>query len=148
LWNVFVSRLEGLLGEVVELSVLDQFNGKAIYDDDVPDSVKLALGEPVPSVWEAEIGVTLADVAVAETGSLVIAAKQRRTRLNSLAPPVHLALIEPQNTVASLEDAFDRIPAETSVIVSGPSRTADVEGIMVMGVHGPKRLLVVGIDKI
>lgn len=143
LWETFVERHEALLGEVVEIDSLTDFEGKAVYDDDLPTEVKTALGDPVERVWDAEIGVTMAEFAVAETGSLILSARQGRSRLNSLAPPVHAVLIDPQKIVASLEDAFRRFPTETSVIISGPSRTADIEGIMVMGVHGPKRLLVV-----
>lgn len=145
LWETFVERLEALQGEISDLDALAEFAGRAVYDDDVPIEVKKALGEPVKDVWDAEVGVTRAEFAVAETGSLILAAKQGRARLNSLAPPVHVVLVDPKKTVSSLEEAFGRMPRETSVIVSGPSRTADVEGIMVMGVHGPKRLWVVPI---
>ena len=143
LWETFVKRLETLQGELMDTGALSQFAGRAVYDDDVPVEIKNALGEPVEDVWDAEIGVTMAEFAIAETGSLVLSATQGRARLNSLAPPVHAVLIDPKNTVSSLEEAFDRMPRETSVIISGPSRTADVEGIMVMGVHGPKRLWIV-----
>ena len=148
LWETFVERLETLKGEISSIDALAEFAGRAVYDDDVPRKAKSALGEQVEDVWDAEIGVTMAEFAIAETGSLVLSATQGRARLNSLAPPVHAVLIDPKNTVSSLEEAFDRMPRETSVIISGPSRTADVEGIMVMGVHGPKRLLVVPIADI
>ena len=101
------------------------------------------MGEPAPSVWDAEVGVTMAEFAVAETGSLVLAARAGRRRLASLAPPVHAVLVRKSQVVSSLDEAIEKLPAQTSVIVTGPSRTADVEGVMVMGVHGPKRLWVV-----
>lgn len=95
------------------------------------------------SVWEAEIGVCVAELAIAQTGSLVIRAGAGRNRLTSLAPPVNVVLVH--DLVPSLEEAFARIPKETSVIVTGTSRTADIEGVLVRGVHGPRELYVVRI---
>lgn len=143
LWACFQERLEALGGEVRSLEAIDEWKGRAVLDDDVPQSVRAALGDPVADVWDAGAGVTLCDLAVAETGSLLLSAAKGRRRLASLAPPVHIALVRSNDIVASLEEAFERASPNTSVLVSGPSRTADVEGVMVMGVHGPKRLIVV-----
>jgi L-lactate dehydrogenase complex protein LldG len=143
LWECFVERLTALGGEVKSLEDLAEFSGRAFCDEDVPSFVQESLGEPVQSVWVAEAGVTLCELAVAETGSLLVSARSGRSRLASLAPPVHVALLRQSSLVASLEEGIARAPAETSFLVSGPSRTADVEGVMVMGVHGPKRLWVV-----
>ncbi|MCH7945984.1 MAG: LUD domain-containing protein [Armatimonadetes bacterium] len=143
LWEIFLERLQAHSGEVKALQDLSRLAGRAVCDSDVPADVKAMMGEPAPSVWDAEIGVTMAEFAVAETGSLVLAAKAGRRRLASLAPPVHAVLIRKSQVVSSLDEAIERLPAQTSVIITGPSRTADVEGVMVMGVHGPKRLWVV-----
>ena len=143
LWERFVARLEELGGEVRSLEDLAEFAGKAMCDVDVPQSVVARLGEPATDVWEAKAGVTMAEFAVAETGSIVLSATPRRSRLLSLAPPVHVALVDPGRTIAGLEEAISKMGPETGVIVTGPSRTADVEGVMVMGVHGPRRLCVV-----
>ena len=143
LWARFQERLEALGGEVRALDAVAEWQGRAILDDDVPQIVRSLLGTPVGDVWAAEAGVTLCDLAVAETGSLLLSAAKGRRRLASLAPPVHLALVRDGSIVASLEEAFERASTNTCVLVSGPSRTADVEGVMVMGVHGPKRLIVV-----
>ncbi len=143
LWECFVERLTALGGEVRSLSDLAEFSGRAFCDEDVPRFVQESLGEPVLSIWDAEVGVTLSELGIAETGSLLISARKGQSRLASLAPPIHVALVRPQSLVASLEEALAGVPAVTSILVSGPSRTADVEGVMVMGVHGPKRLWVV-----
>lgn len=143
LWECLASRLTELAGEVRSLDDLTEFRGRAVWDDDVPESVTRLLGSPAPNIWEAEAGVTMCELAVADTGSLLLSARKGRSRLASLAPPTHVALVRPSSVVASLEEALARLPAETSVLIAGPSRTADVEGVMVMGVHGPKRLWVV-----
>ena len=143
LWETFIERLKLHAGEIMATQDLARFEGSAVCDQDVPAEVKAMLGEPAPTVWDAELGVTLAEIAVAETGSLVLAARAGRQRLASLAPPIHAVLIRKSQVVASLDEAVARMPVQTSVIVTGPSRAADVEGIMVMGVHGPKRLWVV-----
>ena len=143
LWETFLERLKLHAGELMATQDLAQFEGRAVCDEDVPAEIKAMLGEPAPTVWDAEIGVTLAEIAVAETGSLVLSARAGRRRLASLAPPIHAVIIRKSQVVSSLDEAVARMPLQTSVIVTGPSRTADVEGIMVMGVHGPKRLWVV-----
>jgi len=96
-------------------------------------------------VWDAEIGVCFADLAIAETGTLLVAAKSGRSRLTSLAPPVNVVLIRESSIVASPEDAFVRLPKETCVLISGTSRTSDIEGILIRGVHGPREIYLVRI---
>ncbi|MCH8980091.1 MAG: LUD domain-containing protein, partial [Armatimonadetes bacterium] len=127
LWETFLERLQAHSGEIKALTDLSGL--RAVCDSDVPAEVKATLGEPAPSVWDAEVGVTMAEFAVAETGSLVLAALAGRRRLASLAPPVHVVIIKKSQVVSSLDEAIERLPAQTSVIVTGPSRTADVEGV-------------------
>ncbi len=95
-------------------------------------------------VWQADIGITLADFAIAETGSIVLSAGSQRARLASLTPPTHIALVK--EIVPTLEEAFARMTDRTSVIITGTSRTADIEGVLVRGVHGPKELIVIKLD--
>ena len=94
-------------------------------------------------VWQADVGITMADAAVAETGSLLIRAGEGRARMASLAPPVHLALVPRDRLVPSLDQALEIAAGATSVLITGPSRTADIEGVLVRGVHGPGQLWVV-----
>jgi len=145
LWQEFGERLHALGGRVMSLESLGQFRDNAVFDEDLPESVREVLGSPVTDVWEAAAGVTLGDLAVAETGSVLLAALPGRSRLNSLAPPTHVVLVRQADIVASLDEALARLSRQTSVLVTGPSRTADVEGVMVMGVHGPRSLWVVPI---
>ena len=99
---------------------------------------------------EADIGITGADYAVAETGSVVVMPRAGLSRLVSLAPPVHLALVRPRDVVDTLDDLFllRRLDYYRNGgdmgsylnFITGPSRTADIEQTLVVGVHGPKEV--------
>ena len=98
-----------------------------------------------------EVGITSADYALADTGSLVFFSESKESRLLSLLPPCHIAVIESAKIVASLDDVFRLrpLPAEGSsamVVITGPSRTADIEMRLVRGVHGPGEIHVIIID--
>ena len=96
----------------------------------------------------AGMGLTGADYAVAETGSVVVVPRKGLSRLVSLVPPVHLALVRPQDVVESLDDLFLLRRLEYYRkggdmgsylnFITGPSRTGDIEQTLVVGVHGPK----------
>jgi L-lactate dehydrogenase complex protein LldG len=91
--------------------------------------------------YDIDAGVTDADYAVAETGTLAIRHRPEHGRLLSLVPFVHVAIIEPRILVPDLIDLFERLKAEGTgsgvTLISGPSKTADIEMNTVTGVHGP-----------
>ncbi len=96
----------------------------------------------------ADFGITSADYALADTGTLVLLASPREARLVSLLPPAHIAVIPCGRILTGLDELFSILPdpaAATSsmVLITGPSRTADIEQILVRGVHGPGRVMVV-----
>jgi L-lactate dehydrogenase complex protein LldG len=103
---------------------------------------------------EADLGVTGTDYAIAETGSCVILSKPGVSRMTSLLPPVHVAIVEPQQVLASLDELFILLGAAYAQnrlslylnLISGPSRTGDIEQTLVIGAHGPKEahLIIVG----
>lgn len=92
--------------------------------------------------WQAEMGVTVADAAIAESGTLLTVSKAGQRRMASLSPPIHLAVLRTESIFPTLEDAWRLSQAGTAVFITGPSRTADIEGILVRGVHGPGRVIV------
>lgn len=103
----------------------------------------------IEAPFDADAGITTADFALADTGTLVVLASPDQHRLDSLAPAVHIALLRAEHLVANLEElfaklvalnAFDRSSAIT--FIRGPSRTADIELTLSVGVHGPKRVYV------
>lgn len=93
----------------------------------------------------ADVGISGAEAALAETGSLVLASGSETARMTSLLPPVHVVLLPESRIVASLFEWVKQRPEPMPanlVLVSGPSKTADIEQTLIVGVHGPKRLVV------
>jgi L-lactate dehydrogenase complex protein LldG len=96
----------------------------------------------------ADFGITSADYALADTGSLVLLASPNEARLISLLPPAHIAIVPASRILTGLDELFTILPnpaTQTSsmVLITGPSRTADIEQILVRGVHGPGEIHVV-----
>jgi len=93
------------------------------------------------AAFEADLGVTGVHAAIAETGSLVIHAQPGTTRLASLAVPAHIAIVLESQIVPDLLDWAEREkagpPATGCVLITGPSKTGDIEMNLVTGVHGP-----------
>ena len=95
-----------------------------------------------------DVGITSAQAGIAETGTLVLDSSQERNRLVSLVPPVHIAILDASKifltlgeTLAALESGPELSPAIT--FITGPSRTADIELTLTLGVHGPQELYVI-----
>lgn len=109
-------------------------------------------GEVVPADADREVlfrcdaGVTCVQGAVAETGSLALRTDRERHRLASLVPDVHVALVRRDQVVPRLDDVMASIadgPPRCLTLITGPSRTADIELELVIGVHGPRELHIV-----
>lgn len=100
---------------------------------------------------EAKIGVSQVDWALADTGTLVQDATAIDKRLVSTLPTIHIALIAPSglrpDMPAVLSEA-DPHSANYIAMITGPSRTADIERVLTIGVHGPERLVIVFIDQL
>ena len=92
----------------------------------------------------ADVGLTGAEAGLAETGTLALTSGPGKSRMVSLLPPVHIALLPTSSLVA---DIFSWHPPEdlpaNLFFISGPSKTADIEQTLSVGVHGPKRFMVV-----
>ena len=100
-----------------------------------------------------DIGITSAQWAIAETGTLVMESHRERHRLISLVPPIHIAVIESSQICASLDEALLLVRGEGEAglsravtFITGPSRTGDIEMVLTIGVHGPQQLHVIIID--
>lgn len=105
-------------------------------------------GSPRSEQARADIGLTGCDAGIAETGSLVFASGPGRSRAVSLLPPIHLAVVRRADICFSMGELFrirrDLLDGTASTtIITGPSRTADIELSLTLGVHGPGRVLVV-----
>lgn len=96
-----------------------------------------------PTAFAAQLGITSVDWAVAETGTLALCSRPGQGRVVSLLPPNYLAILEPSQIVPDLFDLFERLESEKSALpsnvalVTGPSKTGDIELKLTTGVHGP-----------
>ena len=89
-------------------------------------------------VDDYQFGITRASAAIAETGTVVLTDAGTSSRLGALAPWVHVAVITREQIFLDVPQAVAALPDDPNVIwCTGPSKTADVEGILIEGVHGP-----------
>lgn len=99
-------------------------------------------------VDDYDFGITAASGAIAETGTLILSDRDTSSRLAALAPWVHVAVLGRNRIHADLTAALAAMPPDPNVIwVTGPSKTADVEGILIEGVHGPGRQVALLLDE-
>ncbi len=97
----------------------------------------------------AKVGITFMDWGIADTGTLVQDSTAAEQRLASALPLVHIALLDTANIVPDLPSAMGKAhPADSSYIslITGPSKTADIERVLAIGVHGPERLFILCVD--
>ena len=100
-------------------------------------------------LFVVDAGITSAQLAIAETGTLVLRSATERHRLVSLVPPVHICVLRTNDIRPTMHDVLEEMSNAidpTITFITGPSRTSDIELTLAIGVHGPKRLIVVLID--
>jgi len=100
----------------------------------------------------ADLGITSVDHALAATGTFVMLSGPHEARLVSLLPPVHIAIFPRSRILANLDELLSILPrpadqTSSMVLITGPSRTADIEQILVRGVHGPGEIYAVIVDE-
>lgn len=95
--------------------------------------------------FDSDVGITGGDYLIAETGTLAIHPGEGISRLISLVPPVHIAVAEKRQIIPSLDELFlleqdahrQGNRSSSMNLISGPSKTGDIEGEIVYGIHGP-----------
>ncbi|HEX6883461.1 MAG TPA: lactate utilization protein [Planctomycetota bacterium] len=142
------ARLQALLAEAgaTRLIVSDASELRALAAD-LPGVELLAPSAPRAELFAATAGLTTAQWGIAETGTLVLESAAEQHRLASLVVPLHVALLPVARLLGTLGDALAALQGPTAApasrtitFVTGPSRTADIELELVVGVHGPKSL--------
>lgn len=118
--------------------------------------IKLLKAQTAADAEPADLGVSRAAFAVAETGSFCVLGSALTPRLPTMMPPIHVALVDSGTIYASLDEAADHLeramapngeqPMRYASLVAGPSRTADVEKTLAVGVHGPRLVSVILVD--
>ncbi|HUJ11000.1 MAG TPA: lactate utilization protein [Verrucomicrobiae bacterium] len=148
----FKEEFVALTGEVVQN--LGQFlKGFTRIATDGNPLVQELVGAGNAGIRDADLGVTGCDCLVAQTGSVIVSTHSAGDRALSVLPPTHLIIAHRSQIVPDLDAAIMWLreryrghwPSALSLI-TGPSRTADIEKILVMGAHGPKRIAVYFVD--
>jgi len=124
---------------------------------DIPTLVDVARREMRQTFIEADLGISGANIAIADTGTLVIVSNEGNARLVTSLPDVHIALVGYEKLVPSLDEAAailkllsksgtgQRMTSYVSFI-TGPSRTSDIEKTLTLGCHGPKEVHIIFVD--
>ncbi|MFK7852421.1 MAG: lactate utilization protein C [Akkermansiaceae bacterium] len=153
LWDAFSENFEAVNGRAMSsIEKLAEFldgNGQKVgyCDPELYDSIGsrlAAAGLTVKTDYHREtyddyqFGVTRATGAIAESGSLIIDDFKTSHRLAALSPWVHVGVLKKDEIHRTISDAIDAFGDAPNIIwCTGPSKTADVEGILIEGVHGP-----------
>lgn len=141
-------------------SVLDQpeiiASLKSSGIDFIADNEETSCDAFINKAIDAGLGISGVDFALAETGTLVLLSGEGKARSTSLLPPFHIALVKPDQFISGLDDLFPLLRHKTEPLqfgmssavtfITGPSRTADIELTLVVGVHGPQELHVIMLD--
>ena len=145
----FREEFFALKGEIIETQEkLREFvKGFAKIATDASKLARQVVGDGNAGTHDGDLGVTSCDYLVAQTGSVIVSTLSAGGRVLSVLPPIHLVIATRHQLVPDLATALALLrkrysgswPSAISVI-TGPSRTADIEKILVMGAHGPKRL--------
>ena len=117
----------------------------------ITDGKKVATSEappPAKDLFNYDVGITRAQAGIAETGTLVLDSAVEQNRLVSLVPPVHIAILQASRIYATLGETLAMLQggdevSPTITFITGPSRTADIELTLAIGVHGPQELYVI-----
>jgi len=161
----FLRQLEGvgvrayveMSDDAVRARVVSLVNGRSVFAWDprrLPYGVAGVLtnaatgASPRDTQAAAQIGVTGCDAAIAETGSVVVLSGPGQPKAASLLPPAHLAIVRADELHASIGAFFESMAeplraAACCTFITGPSRTADIELTLTLGVHGPGEVIVV-----
>ena len=163
-----VVRWQSELLRALEVDAALQAQGVTVHVADLPEqgtpeamptdaTLTTRRRELRESLARADLGLSGVDYAIAETGTLVLAARPGQMRGVSLLPPVHVAVARTEQIVATLADYLLLLRATdadvqhhlTSCVafVTGPSRTGDIELTLTVGVHGPGELHLVLLDE-
>lgn len=148
---LFRKKLESVHGKVVEglAGIVDFLQSEGLSRGYIDPAIlegneQLFSGLQLESTFDRnriddyQFGITRATAGIAETGSIVLNDHDTSSRLGALAPWVHIAVLSKADVHADVPSAIAALSYDPSIIiVTGPSKTADIEGILIEGVHGP-----------
>lgn len=141
-WKRVACHLGSMEGELAQAIPCERYCVDSVQDSDKAFDKRV--------LEQCDAGITLCEALVAQTGSVVVSSVTCGGRALSILPHVHIVVAMAEQLTATLSDAIaqvrnghsGRLPSMLSFI-TGPSRTGDIERILVLGAHGPKELIVV-----
>ena len=157
-WQEAEQRLQGLVQDMDAKEILAvggaenprlgmmyqhlQAAGRVVYTD------KFAIAEHAP---QADLGISTAEFGVGESGSVCVDTASYESRVTGMLPPTHIVFMQADHMVKNIDTAF-RVIARVYKkgymgFITGPSRTADIERVLSLGVHGPGRFIVIAVDE-
>ena len=156
-FQLFASR-EELQAALKKISAAEKWQRIASHDGELSNFASQSLGLPtlltdkgydVQALEKCDAGITECDALVAQTGGVVVTSRSTGGRALTVLPPHHVVVARREQLVADLPAAFALLqqryaPDFPSMIsfITGPSRTGDIERILVLGAHGPKKLTI------
>jgi len=151
--KVFIFQSEAELFKSLKTN-LQQFDAENIFCSE-PENIKnlarfeIGFNKYAGVVKNMEVGITGCEFLVAQTGSAMVSSAQGGGRQMNIFTPFHIIIAKTNQLVATLEDAYSLIQEKYAeglpsqiALVTGPSRTADIEKTLVLGAHGPRELWV------
>ncbi len=153
-----VKDIEALVADLKIVSSTEKWQRVAAHRAELTDSACKALGLPAlltdttfdhQELGRCDAGITECDALIAQTGSVVLTSRSAGGRSLSVLPPHHVVLARRSQLVPDLPAAFALLKSKYGTnypsmmsIITGPSRTGDIERILVLGAHGPKKLTI------
>ncbi|HYG35764.1 MAG TPA: lactate utilization protein [Clostridia bacterium] len=153
-----VSGREELIQRLLELRDHEGWKKVGSHTGELTDFATVKLGLPVcrtdkgydvSDLESCSAGITECDALVAQTGSVLVTSRNAGGRALSVLPPHHVVLARRDQLLADLPEAFAFLKRKYSgnypsliSFITGPSRTGDIERILVLGAHGPKKLTI------
>jgi len=150
--------LDGLAAELKGLGAAEGWKRAASHEGELTGAACRALGLPVLFTDQAydkrelagcDVGISDCDALVAQTGSVLVTSRGAGGRALSVLPPHHVVLARREQLVPDLPAAFALLKTKYGAgypsmisFITGPSRTGDIERILVLGAHGPKKLTI------
>ena len=139
----FITSIEELKEILTKAKVETGYCAPSLYSeigDKLKDSFNIEYEYARERMEDYHFGITRADAAIAESGTMILTDTYTSNRLGALSPWIHVACIYRKELIKTIGYALSTLPDDPNTIfVTGPSKTADVEGILIEGVHGPGR---------
>ena len=155
---VRVSALGDVVEKLSEWKNADGWKLVASHHAPVLDAILPLIGLPIlftedrPTTNEierADVGITLCDALIAQTGSILLTTRSAGGRTLSVLPPHHIVIARENQLLPDLPAAFELLQKTYTddypsliTFITGPSRTGDIERILVLGAHGPRSLAI------